>query len=92
MSLRLIGKKKGMTQIFDQKGNLIVCSVLEAEPNVIVQIKDKDKDGYQAVQLGGIKVPRSKELRISANSFLSKGLIISEGLRKGGNPPLSKGQ
>ena len=64
MSLRLIGKKKGMTQIFDEKGNLIVCSVLEAEPNVIVQIKDKDKDGYQAVQLGGIKVPRSRKKNI----------------------------
>lgn len=54
--LRLMGKKRGMTQLFDDKGNAIVCTVIEAEPNVITQIKTVETDGYQAVQLGFEKV------------------------------------
>lgn len=65
MSLKLMGKKKGMTRIYDEKGNLIVCTVIAAEPNVIVQVKGKDKDGYQAVQLGAVKVPESKKKNLS---------------------------
>lgn len=52
MALRLMGKKRGMTQYFDDKGNAIVCTVIEAEPNVVVQVKTKETDGYSAVQLG----------------------------------------
>lgn len=55
-SLRLMGKKRGMTQIFDDKGNVIVCTVIEAEPNQVTQIKTKEKDGYVALQLGFDKV------------------------------------
>lgn len=65
MSLKLMGKKKGMTRVYDEKGNLIVCTVIVAEPNVIVQVKGKEKDGYQAVQLGAIKVPESKKKNLS---------------------------
>lgn len=65
MSLKLMGKKKGMTRVFDEKGNLIVCTVIAAEPNVIVQVKDQEKDGYSAVQLGAVKVPESKKKNIS---------------------------
>ena len=65
MSLKLMGKKKGMTRVFDEKGNLIVCTVIAAEPNVIVQIKNQEKDGYNAVQLGAVKVPESKKKNIS---------------------------
>jgi len=60
-----MGKKKGMTRVYDEKGNLIVCTVIVAEPNVIVQIKDKEKDGYQAVQLGAVKVPENKKKNLS---------------------------
>ena len=65
MSLKLMGKKKGMTRTYDEIGNLIVCTVIAAEPNIIVQLKSKDKDGYQAVQLGAIKVPENKKKNIS---------------------------
>lgn len=65
MSLKLMGKKKGMTRVYDDKGNLIVCTVIAAEPNVIVQVKDAEKDGYQAVQLGAVKVPESKKKNLS---------------------------
>ena len=65
MSLKLMGKKKGMTRVFDEKGNLIVCTVIAAEPNIVVQIKRAEKDGYTALQLGAIKVPDSKKKNIS---------------------------
>ena len=52
MSLKLMGKKRGMTQLFDDKGNAIVCTVIEAEPNVVTQVKTKETDGYNAIQLG----------------------------------------
>ncbi len=51
-SIRLMGKKRGMMQYFDDKGNTIVCTVIEAQPNVITQIKNSDTDGYQAIQMG----------------------------------------
>ena len=48
----LIGKKVGMTQIFDEKGNVIPVTVIEAGPCSVVQIKTVETDGYNAVQLG----------------------------------------
>jgi large subunit ribosomal protein L3 len=65
MSLQLMGKKKGMTRVFDEKGDSVVCTVIEAEPNVVVQVKNQEKDGYLAMQLGGVKVPASKVKNVS---------------------------
>lgn len=65
MSLNLLGKKKGMTRIFDENGNIVVCTVIHAEPNVVVQIKEEEKDGYKALQIGGFKVPESKKRNVS---------------------------
>jgi large subunit ribosomal protein L3 len=65
MSLKLMGKKRGMTRIYDEKGNLIVCTLILAEPNVIVQVKNQEKDGYSAVQLGAVKVRESKKKNVS---------------------------
>ena len=56
MSLTMMGKKRGMMQLFDEKGNVVVCTVIQVEPNVVVQIKTKEIDGYTAVQLGFNKV------------------------------------
>ena len=47
----LIGKKVGMTSLFDDDGKNIPCTVLEAGPCVVTQIKTSEKDGYEAVQL-----------------------------------------
>ncbi|MCB0771811.1 MAG: 50S ribosomal protein L3 [Flavobacteriales bacterium] len=47
----LIGKKIGMTSLYDAEGNLLGCTVVEAGPNVVTQVKTMEKDGYQAVQL-----------------------------------------
>ncbi len=52
MQKGIIGKKVGMTQIFDEKGNAIAVTVVEAGPCVVVQKKTEENDGYTAVQLG----------------------------------------
>ena len=52
MKKGIIGKKVGMTQIFDEKGNVIPVTVIEAGPCVVSQVKTVETDGYNAVQLG----------------------------------------
>jgi large subunit ribosomal protein L3 len=47
----LIGKKVGMTSVFDEAGKSIPCTVIEAGPCVVTQIRTKEKDGYDAIQL-----------------------------------------
>ncbi|MBI4428426.1 MAG: 50S ribosomal protein L3 [Ignavibacteriales bacterium] len=48
----ILGKKVGMTSIFDESGEAIPCTVIEAGPCYVVQVRTKEKDGYDAVQLG----------------------------------------
>src|SRR5690606_27012218 len=48
----LIGKKIGMTSIFDEKGKNIPCTVIEAGPCVVTQVRTAEVDGYEALQLG----------------------------------------
>ncbi len=48
----LIGKKIGMTSIYDDNGRQVACTVIEAGPCVVTQVKDEDTDGYDALQLG----------------------------------------
>ena len=48
----IIGKKVGMTSVFDESGKNIPCTVLQAGPCVVTQVKTVEKDGYNAVQLG----------------------------------------
>jgi large subunit ribosomal protein L3 len=60
MQKAIIGKKVGMTQLFDEKGNVIPVTVVEAGPCPVVMKKTLEKDGYEAIQLGfgDIKVQR----------------------------------
>jgi large subunit ribosomal protein L3 len=52
MTPALLGKKVGMTRIYDDKGAIIPVTVVECEPNAITQVKTVESDGYNAVQLG----------------------------------------
>ncbi|MDA8123946.1 MAG: 50S ribosomal protein L3 [Deltaproteobacteria bacterium] len=52
MTKGLIGKKLGMTQIFSDDGVSVPVTVIEVEPSVVIQKKTKEKDGYEALQLG----------------------------------------
>ncbi len=60
MNKGLIGKKVGMTQIFDEQGKVIPVTVIEAGPCVIAQIKTVDTDGFNAIQLGFGEVKEHK--------------------------------
>ena len=48
----ILGRKVGMTQVFTENGELIPVTVIEATPNVVLQVKTLENDGYNAVQLG----------------------------------------
>ena len=52
MTKGILGKKVGMTQIFTEAGELIPVTVIEATPNVVLQVKTVETDGYEAVQVG----------------------------------------
>lgn len=62
MNKAIIGKKIGMTQIFDEKGVVIPVTVIEAGPCTVVQVKTDETDGYNAVQLGFGEV---KEVKVN---------------------------
>ncbi len=68
-----MGKKIGMTRLFDKEGNLVVCSVIAAEPNVVVQVKRQEGEGYNAVQLGAVKLAKKKNVAKAQQGHFAKG-------------------
>ena len=52
MSIGLLGKKIGMTRVYDEKGRIVTATVIETGGNRVLQVKTKEKDGYNAVQVG----------------------------------------
>ena len=52
MSIGLLGNKIGMTQIFDESGNIIPVTILKVGPCIVTQVKTKSKDGYDSIQIG----------------------------------------
>lgn len=52
MSIGLIGRKVGMTQVFQEDGTMVAVSVLAVEPNTVTRLRTTDRDGYTAVQIG----------------------------------------
>lgn len=59
MTKGILGRKVGMTQIFSETGELIPVTVVEAEPNVVLQKRTNEVDGYEAIQLGFVDVKES---------------------------------
>ncbi len=57
----ILGKKLGMTQIFDEKGVVIPVTVIQAGPCRVIQVRTSDKDGYEAVQIGFDETTRLKK-------------------------------
>ena len=74
MAVGLLGNKIGMTQIFDESGNIIPVTILKVGPCVITQVKTIEKDGYNAIQLGYGNVP-SKTLTQPELGHLQKSNI-----------------
>ena len=67
----ILGRKIGMTQVFTENGQLVPVTVIEATPNVVVQVKNQEVDGYQAVQVGFGEV-RQKLLTKGQRGHLAK--------------------
>jgi large subunit ribosomal protein L3 len=67
----IIGKKRGMTQVFSEDGNAIPVTVVELLPLVVTQVKTKEKDGYSAVQVGYVEA-KAKHLTKAQQGHLSK--------------------
>ena len=76
MSIGLLGNKIGMTQIFDETGNIIPVTILKVGPCVITQVKTKAKDGYDSIQVGYNNVS-SKSLTQPELGHLQKSNIQS---------------
>lgn len=58
MAIGLLGRKVGMTQLFDDSGKVVPVTVIEAGPCHVLQVRTKDRDGYEAVQIGFGDMPR----------------------------------
>ena len=56
----ILGRKKGMTEVFTADGKLIPVTVIEVEDNVVSQIKTKESDGYDAIQLATVEKKASR--------------------------------
>ena len=74
MDIGLLGNKIGMTQIFEESGNIIPVTILKVGPCVVTQIKTIEKDGYDAIQVGYSNVP-SKSLSQPQFGHLQKSNI-----------------
>jgi len=71
----LIGQKLGMTQIYDKDGNVIPVTIIKVGPCAVIQKKSKDKDGYEAVQLGFLEEkPLKRPNRPTQGHFKKSGL------------------
>ncbi len=69
----LIGKKIGMTSIFDQDGKMIPCTVVEAGPCVVTQVRTIENDGYEAIQLGYDEMKESRANKPMLGHFRKAG-------------------
>ena len=82
MKKALIGKKLGMTQIFDENGTVIPVTVLEAGPCVVTQVKTLENDGYEAVQLGFGEVKENKLNKPEKGHFAKANVVAKKHLRE----------
>ena len=82
MKKTIIGKKVGMTQIFDESGKVIPVTVIEAGPCVIAQVKTVESDGYNAIQLGFGDVKESKVNKPEKGHFAKASITAKKHLRE----------
>ena len=82
MKKALIGKKVGMTQIFDENGTVIPVTVIEAGPCVVAQVKTLENDGYEAVQLAFGEVKERKLNKPAKGHFAKANVEAKKHLRE----------
>ncbi len=77
----LLGRKIGMTQVFNEQGEVIPVTVLEVGPCVVTQIRNKENDGYEAIQVGFEQVP-SRKLTMPQRGHLKNASMLVRHLRE----------
>ena len=82
MKKGIIGKKIGMTQIFDANGNVIPVTVIQAGPCTVTQKKTTSTDGYDAIQLGFVDVEEKKLTKPEAGHFKKAGVSCKKHLKE----------
>ena len=91
----LIGKKVGMTQLFDSDGTVHPATVLKAGPCVVAQVKTAQGDGYEAVQIGLVEVRPRKENKATQGHFKKAGVpptrVVREVKQAAGSEPVKPG-
>jgi large subunit ribosomal protein L3 len=85
----LLGKKLGMTQVFDPTGNVVPVTVVEAGPCVVVGVRTPEREGYAAVQLGFGAAREAKMRKADRGVFGKRGLKPQRVIREA---PLGKGE
>ena len=82
MSMGILGRKVGMTQVFDEEGKAVPVTVIEAGPCSVVEIRTPEKNGYSAVQLGFGEVKDSKVSKPAKGSFEKQNVAPKRWLRE----------
>lgn len=82
MQKAIIGKKVGMTQIFDESGKVIPVTVIEAGPCVVIQKKTTENDGYEAVQLGFGDVKATRLTKPMQGHFTKANVAVKKTLKE----------
>ena len=82
MKKGIIGRKLGMTQIFDQKGNVIPVTLIEAGPCVVAQKKTVENDGYAAIQLAYEDAKKKHLTKAEAGHFEKAGVALKKHLKE----------
>ena len=82
MKKAIIGKKIGMTQIFDETGKVIPVTVIEAGPCVVAQVKTEETDGYNAIQLGFGEIKEKKVNKPMKGHFAKANVQAKKHLRE----------
>ncbi len=90
MAIGLLGRKVGMTQVFDESGNVVAVTVIEAGPCRVLQLRTKERDGYEAVQLGFQDKPRRLASRSERGHVARLDSKRAKSRAKAGVEPLPK--
>ena len=80
MAIGLVGRKCGMTRVFTEEGSSVPVSVIEVDPNRITQVKTKEADGYEAVQVTTGERKASRVTKPIAGIYAKAGVDAGRGL------------
>lgn len=80
MSIGLIGRKCGMTRVFGEDGSSVPVTVLHIDSNRVIQVKEKEKEGYRAIQVAAGSVKSSKVTKAMAGHYAAANVTAGHGL------------